>query len=239
METGITVITKLLVTYKIKIMKNFIKNILILISANISFTMNAQVIVDMSSDVVLPTNYNQTGQYYEKDVHNYLNRFVGTWEYINGNEKFQIILTKFVMYHNVTPIINLNFYEDGIGVQYKKFENGNLIFSSPIPNEPNFTTYNGINLEGNITDYGRVTVEVNRPTFGFLEPLTLHKGGEYFYPDCMIELQPLSLTEPPKIKFSLYFSRETGGFGNPHNNPAYNGQPLFSIPSNIIMTKVP
>ena len=69
-------------------MKNFINNILILISANISFTMNAQVIVDMSSDVVLPTNYNQTGQYYEKDVHNYLNRFVGTWEYINGNEKF-------------------------------------------------------------------------------------------------------------------------------------------------------
>ena len=217
-------------------MKNLI--IILIFITNCTNITNAQIIVDISSNVKLPSNYDETGQYYLKDMHNYLDRFVGTWEYVNGNEKFEIILTKVVKYHYFSPNVNLNVYKDAIKLQYKKFVNGNLIYESPIPNTPWFITYDGINLKGAMLDYGRVTVGVKSPSFGFLEQWTIHKGGEFFYPECTIKLQPLSLTEPPKIRFNLYL-RETGGLGNPYNNPAYQGQPLFSVPNNIILTKVP
>lgn len=186
----------------------------------------------------LPENFLSSGQYYYKDINNYLDQFIGTWEYVNGNQKFQIILTQFVKYHDINPNINLNIYKDGIGIQYKKFENGNLIFTSPLPNEPSFTTIDGAKLKGFITDYGRLTVEVNRPTFGFLEPFRLYEGGEYFNPSCHIEKLMTLIGEPEKIKFNLYLG-ETGGFGSPYANPAYQGQPLFSIPNDVILTKVP
>lgn len=39
-----------------------------------------------------PDNYLSNGEYYIKDINNNLDIFTGTWEYVNGNEKFQIIL---------------------------------------------------------------------------------------------------------------------------------------------------
>ena len=217
-------------------MKNLI--IILIFITNCTNITNAQIIVDKSSNVKLPSNYDSTGQYYEKDIHNFLDNFVGTWEYVNGNQKFQLIFQKFVKYHNIEPQINLNIYEDGIGVKYKIFENGFLIFESPTPTEPKFTTINGINLQGTFIDYGRVTVEVQRPTFGFLEPFTLYKGGVYFRPNCKIEKILTTIGTPQKIKFNLTL-RETAHLGDPYNNPAYQGQPLFSVPNNIILTKVP
>lgn len=159
----------------------------------------SQIVVDMTSDDPVPSNYNQTGQYYEKDVHNYLLPFIGTWEYVNGNEKFQIILTKVTKYHTVIPDLNLDFYEDGITLQYKKFVNGNLVFESPVTGKPIFTSENGLELEGAVTDYGRVTQTVYKPQQ--MGGGVWKQGGEYFYPDCTIEKLPLSLNEPPKIKF--------------------------------------
>ncbi|WP_299180775.1 DUF6705 family protein [uncultured Chryseobacterium sp.] len=220
-------------------MKNIIFKISFIIGlTSIMLAKSQTIIIWGQKNSNLPKNFLSTGQYYYKDVYNYLDNFTGTWEYVNGNEKFQIILTKFVKYHNIDPAININVYEDAIGIQYKKFENGNLVFESPLPNKPGFTTRDGIILEGYMNDYGRTTVEVKSPSFGFLEQWIIHKGSEYFHPSCNIELLPLSLTHPPRIKFNLYL-RETGGFGSPYDNPAYQGQPLFSIPNDIIMAKVP
>lgn len=196
-----------------------------------------QIIVDRTSNTPLPPNYNETGQYYEKDVHNYLDNFVGTWEYINGNEKFQIILSKVIKYHTNMPDIKLNFYEDGIAIQYKKYSNNTLIFQSPIISEPNFGTYDGVELEGYMVDYGRVTVDVKWPFTAVQNSMgNLKNGGEYFHPKCTIERIPQS--SPAKIKFNLYVGHSPG-FGNEYNNPAYAGQPTFSVPNNIVMTKVP
>ena len=217
-------------------MKNLI--IILIFITNCTNITNAQIIVDISSNVKLPSNYDETGQYYLKDMHNYLDRFVGTWEYVNGNEKFEIILTKVVKYHYFSPNVNLNVYKDAIKLQYKKFVNGNLIYESPIPNTPWFITYDGINLKGAMLDYGRVTVEVKSPSFGFLEQWTIHKEGEYFRPNCKIEKILTTIGTPQKIKFNLTL-RETAHLGDPYNNPAYHGQPLFSVPNNIILTKVP
>jgi len=229
------------VIFKKMKMKKFIYKIqfkltIIFLLTNIIFVMKSQIVVDMTSDEVLPFNYNETGQYYEKDIHNYLDNFTGTWEYVNGNEKFQIILTKIVKYHFVDSDLKLNFYEDGIVLRYKKFTNGNLVFESPIKNKPTFSASDNTKLEGYMVDYGRVTVDAEWPLNNILNMGVLRQGGEYFHPSCTIERLPLNLSEPPKIKFSLSLRQSIGG---EYKNPAYNGLPTFSIPNNIIMTKVP
>jgi hypothetical protein len=199
--------------------------------------MKAQIIVDITSNNNLPSNYNETGLYYEKDIHNYLDSFVGTWEYIKGNEKFQIILTKMVKYHFINNELNLNIYEDGIALSYKKYLNNNLVYSSPVINKPKFITYDGQKLEGSFIDYGRVTVQVNWPSFSNLG--VLHQGGEYFMPDCIIEKMPNIPNEPQRVKFKLYLQNRTGGMGNPYKNPLYSGQPTLSVPNMVVMKKVP
>ncbi len=87
-------------------MKIFLKIIfLISILLIINFS-NAQTIVNMAGNSTnLPSNYRSTGNYYIKDVNNYLDNFTGTWEYVNGNEKFQIILTKVYKYHTIGLIL--------------------------------------------------------------------------------------------------------------------------------------
>lgn len=239
MVIKITVLAKHLVTYKINIMNNkYIKTFLIIVFFMSFINCKGQIVIDLfSNNIPIPENYNQTGQYYEKDINNRLLPFVGTWEYVNGNEKFQIILTKITKYHFVMPNIDLNIYQDGIALQYKKFINGNLIFESPIAEKPTFTNIEGLVLKGNLTDYGRITVAVNKPQmFG---GGIFHQGGEYFYPDCYIEQLPLSLNQPPKIKFNLYLGEHSIIFGDPYDNPIYAGQPFFSIPNNIVLTKLP
>ena len=216
-------------------MKNLI--IILIFITNCTNITNAQIIVDKSSNVKLPSNYNSTGQYYEKDIHNFLDNFIGTWEYVNGNQKFQLILTKIIKYHIIMPDLNLDKYVDRISIKYKIFDNNILKFESN-NSYPSFTSENGINLQGTIIDYGRVTVEVKSPSFGFLEQWTIHKEGEYFRPNCKIEKILTTIGTPQKIKFNLTL-RETAHLGDPYNNPAYHGQPLFSVPNNIILTKVP
>lgn len=219
-------------------MKKLYIKILIIVNV-LFFTLmikSQTVIVRGENNGPLPDNFLSSGQYYYKDVNNYLDSFTGTWEYVNGNEKFQIILTKVVKYHTVLSKINLNIYEDGISVKYKKFINGVMSFESPVVNEPSLTRSNGIKLEGYIVDYGRVTVDTKLPLDNILKLGVLRQGGDYFHPSCTIERLPINLSESPKIKFSLSLRQSIGG---EYKNPTYNGLPTFSIPNNIIMTKVP
>lgn len=227
---------KHLVNYKIKIMKNNIFIKLILIAFIMSFyNCKSQIVVDMTSDAPLPSNYNETGNYYLKDINNYLNSFLGTWEYVDGNKKFQIILTKATKFHFVIPSMNIDIYEDGIFYKYKQFVNNNLVFESPTENSPTFNTENGIKIEGMIRDYGRVTKTVYYPQA--LGGGIALEGGWYFPAECTIEKLITAINEPEKITFDIYL-RESRGFGE-YDNPIYNGLPTFSIPNNIIMTKVP
>ena len=181
----------------------------------------------------LPEDYQSSGNYYYKDIPNYLDNFVGTWEYVNGNEKFQIILSKIIMYHYVNTELNFNFYEDGIVLQYKKYINNNLTFTSPLYQDPNFRSMDGIKLRGYVKDYGRVTKSVYYPQAigGGLRK----QGGEYFAPDCIIEKLPSVSGQPDKIKFKLFMQQSCCG---ETNNEAYDGLPTFSIPKDIEMIKI-
>ncbi|MBO6183757.1 MAG: hypothetical protein J6O88_03560 [Chryseobacterium sp.] len=182
-------------------------------------------------NLILPSNYNSTGQYYVKDIGNNLDNFVGTWEYVNGNEKFQIILTKIIKFHYVAPTIKLNYYTDGIELKYKKFVNNVLTFQSPnhnSQNKPAFDTIDGVLLKGGIKDYGRITKTVKIP----LTNNVMYQGGGPV--DARCEITKVS-TNPDKIKFHLYLRQE---FPN-YDSEAYAGQPTFSLPNDVIMTKVP
>ncbi|MGO4710906.1 DUF6705 family protein [Chryseobacterium sp. 2TAF14] len=221
-------------------MKNIIiKTILIAsILMGINMMKSQNIIALGGNNGTLPKDFQNTGQYYYKDVYNYLDGFLGTWEYVNGSEKFQVILTKITKYHEVSsssPYMNFNYYTDGIALRYKKFVNGNLIFESPLKNIPTLESRNGLELEGSITDYGRVTASVPKPQI--MGNGNLIQGGEYFTVPCSIEKMPVNLStnEPLKIKFNLYLRENFGQY----NNPIYNGLPTFSIPNDIIMTKVP
>ncbi|MFY1045409.1 DUF6705 family protein [Chryseobacterium sp. GP-SGM7] len=187
----------------------------------------SQIIINMAGgNGVLPSNYNETGQYYEKDINNNLDNFVGTWEYVNGNEKFQIILTKIIKYHINDSDISLNYYTDGIKYQYKKFNNNILIFESPVRHYPSFDTKDGIILDGGIKDYGRITKNIYMPLTNEL----VYAGGGPVDANC--EIIKISSNQ---IKFHLYLRQH---FPN-YNIEVYAGQPVFSLPNDVTLTKVP
>jgi hypothetical protein len=176
----------------------------------------------------LPENFKSTGNYYYKDVYNYLDWFVGTWEYVNGNEKFQIVLTKVINYHNVDTYLNFDFNEDGIVLQYRKYINNQLIFESPLYEDPDFDSEDGNELKGSLFDYGRLTKTLYKD-----EPFNTQvwiPGGTPMPTLCFIKKHPL---ENNKIKFSLNFFES-----HSYDAQAYAGQPVYSIPNNIVMTKV-
>lgn len=212
-------------------MKNLLFNIFLLFSLSITITFNAQTIVNMAGDnSVLPPNYRKTGEYYIKDLSNYLNSFTGTWEYTNGNESFQIILDKKIKYHVVIPQLNLDYYKDGITIQYKKFINSNLIYASPVSDRPTFQAEINNLLSGYVTDYGRIAKTVVVPKINKV----LLPGGYPLQPNCDIELIPTNANEPKKIKFHLYYWDHLTNY----DHETYAGQSIFSVPNDIIMTKV-
>lgn len=191
------------------------------------------IILNMSDKTYnVSADYIKTGEYYIKDINNYLDSFTGTWEYVNGSEKFQITLHKTIQYHVSVESLGWDFYEDGIYMSYKKYQNNNLVFESPIDNFPSFQTEDGVVLDGSAIDYGRVTVSVYDPEL--IGGALRLQGGMYFNPSCIIKKLDNLIGEPQKIKFSLSFGESIGQY----NNPLYVGQPTFSIPNNIIMTKV-
>lgn len=65
------------------------KKTLIIIIFLLSFSNNAQTIKSIYDDGL----YFEPGMYY-KDVHNDMDRFLGTWVYENGNRKLTIVLQK-------------------------------------------------------------------------------------------------------------------------------------------------
>ncbi len=186
------------------------------------------IIIRGAANGNLPENFKSTGNYYYKDVYNYLDGFVGTWEYVHGNEKFQIILTKVINYHYIDTYLNFDFYEDGIVLKYRKYVNNQLIFESPDYDKPEFVSEDGNELKGTLFDYGRLTKTLYKD-----EPFNTSvwiPGGTPMPTVCLIKRIPL---ENNKIKFDLYFFE-----GHNYDSATYSGQPTHSIPDGVIMTKV-
>lgn len=93
------------------------------------------------------TRFFTNGDYY-KDTTGELNYYVGTWQYTNGNQKFQLILTKVIMYHRSRNAPYVSYHYDGIKVKYKLFTNNVLTFES----SGEFTEFPSLTLfENNLT----------------------------------------------------------------------------------------
>lgn len=185
------------------------KNILITISF-LFFTSNSfsQIVRDMAAEAI--NNDRKNGAYYIKDVNNYMLPYIGTWSYINGNKEFRIILTKVSMHHVVFQDYNIDYYKDGLTLEYQKYENGQLIFESPSNISPSGIIKEFGKLNMSFKDYGR---------YGLMFPVDLKlipiSGGAY------------------QLNFKIDKFEQRNTYFKEHPN-----EPYFSVPNDIIMTKL-
>lgn len=191
------------------------KNIFKYFALSITFySLNAQTIINMA-DNNMPINYTKNGTYYLKDINNYMLPFLGTWSYINGNKEFKITLSKVTKFHVIFSDYNINYYRDGILIQYQKYENGVLVYNSLTNDYPTGLIQEFGLLEMSFTDYQR-----NEETF----PLTL----------TLLPLNVIGQTPQYNLKFELDKFERRNTYYDQHPN-----EPYFSVPDGIIMTKVP
>ena len=197
------------------------KNIIYIISFLFISNTEAQELVNINLWNQLP---NDTGKYYA-DLDNYFDNFVGTWEYQNGNQTFQISLWKETKspYYDVE---NPKFYADRILGHFKMIlnkdmPNESIIYHSDknIGNSNNEwppvimgMTTNGVVFSGQIFD--------NAGVFNSEYPLGV-RG------DMMLTITANSL--PPTATFLVTLPQGMYAIGQPKT---------FTIPTNITLTKV-
>jgi len=200
-------------------MKKIILTLAIIITYSCS---SAQTVVDMATSHEVNWS-RKNGQYYLKDVNNYMQPYIGTWQYINGNEEFIITLTKIEMHHENQD--NDDYYIDGINISYQKYENGILIYQSP----PNIDYPSGIikefgKLRLTFTDYERVFKN---------EPLNASRNAGHEAHLDLIDNGNGSYN----LKFKLFTEQEHPNLGITYE-PVTNGDPYHSTPTDIVMTKM-
>ena len=195
-------------------MKNIVTTILVLALYSCG---SSQTVVDMDDE--RKEEYRKNGKYYIKDKKNFMNSFIGTWQYINNSTEFRITLSKKEKHHYTAPF-NVNYYKDGMVIQYQKYENGKLIYNSPVGTNPN----------GVIEEFGKL----------YMSFIDYEKRNTYLL-DLILIKEP---NKSNKLKFTLssITSRDDSKpkrleywFSFGEINP---GESFFSVPDNIIMTKM-
>lgn len=94
-------------------MKN---TLILLLTLILHTTIQAQItIIDIDNGIDI-LNVND-GEYYQ-DIQGFMDPFVGTWLYTNGNSSFKIVLTKNIMKYTG------KYYYDYISGEYEYIENG-------------------------------------------------------------------------------------------------------------------
>jgi len=195
-------------------MKNIIATMLVLALSSCSSSLT---VVDMADE--RKAEYRLNGKYYIKDKKNFMNSFIGTWQHINDSTEFRITLYKKEKYHYTAPF-NVNYYKDGMVIQYQKYENGELVYTSPLGTNPNGVAEEFGKLYMSFIDYEK------RNTY-LLDLILIKESNKsdklQFY------LTNFSLRNDPKPRRLEYWL----SFGE--INPS---ESFFSVPNNIIMTKM-
>ena len=68
------------------------------------------------------TNYGSVNGAYYKDINNFLDQYVGTWLYVNGNTSIKLVLQKKTMFKEIDGV--QHFYTDYTVGEYQYIENG-------------------------------------------------------------------------------------------------------------------
>lgn len=169
----------------------------------------AQTVIDLSQKSFEGDTEN--GTYYHKDVNNYMQPYIGTWQYINGTTEFRITLTKVEMHHVTFPDYNIDYYKDGLRIQYQKYENGTLTYNSIVRQNPTGIIKEFGKLRMSFTDYQR--------------------NNEVFPAD--LTLIATGLNEQNSLKFVLDRVERRNTYHDEHPSESY-----FSVPNNILMTRM-
>jgi len=183
---------------------------IILITIALLFVNNqyGQTIIDMSSEDI-PSGFQKNGEYYLKDINGYMDYYEGTWQFIDGSSEFRIMIEKVEMEHIIVEDV-IDYFSDGILINYQKYENGILVFESP-ENE---------NVGGIIESFGNLSI-------GFTD---YERNNAFFGLD--LTLIPIGSNEYD-LKFELDAHERSNTYHDEHPN-----EPFFSIPNDIIMTKM-
>ena len=188
-------------------MKNIFYTILIVFTYNCT---SAQIEVDMAGD--RENEHYDNGQYYIKDINDYMLPYLGTWQYIDGSKEFRITLTKVTKYHDIyqDTYTNLDYYIDGLLIKYQKFDNGTLIYDSQTGTFPT----------GIIKEFGKLNMSFK----------DYQRNGEIFPVDLILIPNGNGQYD---LKFKLDHFERRNIYHDLHPN-----EPFFSVPNDIIMTKM-
>ena len=187
----------------------------------LSLNINAQEIVNLNLWNQLPDD---TGKYYA-DLDNNFDYFIGTWEYQNGNQTFQIILSKVTQepyYDEVSP----KFYADGIEGHFK------MILNKDLPNES--ILYRSDKKIGNTNDDWPNVIRGKAIDNIVLSGLINDNSGVFDneYPMGVRGNMIMTISagsSPPTASWVITLPQGMYGFTQPKT---------FIIPTNIILTKV-
>lgn len=185
---------------KIKLMKNIISIFILMLTSHI----NAQVIVPMTG---YNSDYAKNGNYI-KDSNGHLDKFTGTWKYVNGSEVLIVKIEKgehidFDEYFIDELFGGYKYTKDG-SLKYNNLNFQYLNYDSP----QNFANFRGNSLFNNYDSVGLV---------GY-EPV----GQRRVY----IDLEVIPNTDPVQMKWKMYnrenwvingegFKQGMGGVGIP------------------------
>jgi hypothetical protein len=173
----------------------------------------SQIEINMASE--RESKHRKNGEYYLKDMNNYILPYLGTWKYTYGNKEFRITLTKATKHHVVFTDYNINYYTDGLYIQYQKFENGLLIYNSPVRSNPT----------GIIKEFGKLSMSFT----------DYHRNNEIF--DLDMSLSPITGQLGSAPQYQLFFEINAFESKNTYYTDHPN-EPFFSVPEGIIMTKM-
>ncbi|WP_298511377.1 DUF6705 family protein [uncultured Kordia sp.] len=194
--------------------------IYILFTLLCSYQLTAQTVIDIAGE--RESKYYKNGDFYMKDIQNLFQPYLGTWKYIDGNKEFRITLTKITMYHEIDADSNTDYYTDGISVRYQKYENGLMIYQSPIDSYP----------DGSIKEFGKLRL-------GLVDYQRIYKNTVLNVSRNAVHAAHLNLIPNNAGNYNLHLKlyTEKTGLGLEYE-PVTTGNPYHSTPSDIIMTKM-
>jgi hypothetical protein len=153
-----------------------------------------------------------------------IDKFVGTWEWTSGNEKFQLIITKQKVYLDIHGL--KEYYYSDVPVAYHRYtKNGNVVSSSMDKMNITATT------SSTLTNANKINGRLMMPDYITLSFLDEGKNDKFGKID--FKLVPGKTDE---ATWNLFF-RRVGEFimGRPENTVVPEG---YSIPTNVVMKKV-
>ncbi|WP_395044137.1 DUF6705 family protein [Flavobacterium sp.] len=188
------------------------KKINIFILLILVVTCKAQTIVNINTY----NNGNNYGKYF-KDIDNNFQSFIGTWESINGNITFRVVLSKDEQMPMGSPV---KYYMDRIGGSFQIIENANMPNEIIIHDSIKYYSISNTTTNSVIyaASYGSNTLG------GHMENNCANNGDDF-----ITGFLKMNIINPTSLPLQVQWNIKTRPL---------QAQETFNIPINVILTKV-